>query len=383
MDLYSMIKRENFFDLFFPTVKKYYKEVLNENIDIRFASSFKDCNCTIKPRLSVVTSLYPSRRAKSFFYTEWNIRNSFIKNIMAKLYVCFMTNSGSFFAEYRICLEPRSLFSKSMIIAPNNRTIRVFNYEKNVVGCICKEGFTDKFMKNQIRFRTTHNYDFILPVLSHGERWFTEIILKGHPLARVTNNKKFSFGFSEAIKCIKQIASDSLEYVQSYEYCEILIKKLDKYRVDAVKKKHINTEKNLKNIVDYAFSLIHEFPDIPVPIADSHGDLQTGNIWLDNGNKIWLYDWETADKRSIWYDFLVLKYSLRRTDGWKNMLEKLSIKDIQGYILDSYPSISVIKGFVLLEDLVFYFEDMLELPGTYGNMIFDDFIFRTSCFICN
>lgn len=377
MDLYSMIKRESFFELFFPTVKKYFKEVLNEEIEIGFAESTRECNCVIKPKLSVVSSVHPTNRAKSFFYSEWNIRNSFLKNLAAKLYVWLMTNSGKVFAEYRIIFRPESAFSNDYIIAPNNRTIRVFDYQKSVVGCICKEGFTDKFMKAQIKFRTEHDYDFVLKLLDYGDRWFTEPIMKGHPLARVTDESLFRKGLYEATECIRVVAKESLLYCSSYDYCKELTKRIDEYLVQAVHNKGIETENEIQIIIKKAIELIYTSPDIQIPLSDSHGDLQTGNIWMDEDQKIWIYDWETADVRSIWYDLLVLKFSLRRANGWAEMLKNLTSNDIANYIIEKEIPLPVIKGVVMLEDLIFYFEDMLELPDTWGNKIFDAFVLRT------
>ena len=37
-----------------------------------------------------------------------------------------------------------------------------FDYNSDIVGCIIKNGFTDKYFSNQIRFREKYKYDFIL-----------------------------------------------------------------------------------------------------------------------------------------------------------------------------------------------------------------------------
>ena len=111
----------------------------------------------------------------------------------------------------------------------------------------------------------------------------------------------------------------------------------------------------------------------------SHGDFQGGNIWVDQTGKTWLYDWETAGRRSVWYDSAVLLFSLRRAYGWKTLLdEKLptqicSCDPVKDRTAEDYETI---KHIVLLEDIVFYLEDMLELPQDWGAKIYDDFAQR-------
>lgn len=381
MDLYSMVKRENFFELFFPTVKKYFKEVLHEDIEIAFAANKEECNCVIKPKLSVVTSIHPTSRAKEFFYSEWNIRNSRIKNLLIKLYIWLMTNSGRVFAEYKIAFKPGSTFSDDYVIAPNNRTIRIFDYQKNIVGCICKDGFTDKYMKNQIKFRSLHDYEFILKMNDYGERWFVEPVMKGHPLARVADDNLYEKGITKTIENIRRIAKDSLQQTELYAYYDSLADKIERYLQLAIEKKGIKTVDNVNKLIKSAYDLVHSEPDTHIFLSDSHGDLQTGNIWLDENNKIWIYDWETAGTRSVWYDPLVLKFSLRRANGWAEFLQNFTEGDLREYLdsISAAPvSPAIIKGIVMLEDIIFYFEDMLELPQTWGNNIFDEFILRLS-----
>ena len=88
MDLASMLQREDFFPLFFATVKKYYKEVFGQDVEIDFAEK-KDCNLVIKPVLSAATAPRMSPAARGFFYSEWNVRNSLFKYLAATAGVTF------------------------------------------------------------------------------------------------------------------------------------------------------------------------------------------------------------------------------------------------------------------------------------------------------
>ena len=379
MDLASMLEREDFFPSFFSTVQKYYKEAMNTEISFSFASTKKESNMVIKPRLSAVSSIHMSRKAREFYYSEWNIRNSILKYLIVKAYVFFMTRTGRCLSQFQFEMIPKVDNFNDIVIAPNNRSIRFFDYRENTVGCMIKEGFTDKFFRNQIEFRKHNHYEFMLPLTKYGEDWFQEPIMHGHPLARVRKEKIYRSAITEAINDIMILAGDSLEYKDCSEYVNQLKGKLMNMLGTAILKKDIKLALESEKIIEYAAqeALIFEKP---IPLVMSHGDFQTGNIWVDKAEKVWIYDWETVAKRSIWYDTSVLQYSLRRVYGWKDFMElsEFSFPQMDVYVDGSYGSDKIrgIKGIVMLEDLCFYLEDMLELPEKWGSELFDAFINR-------
>lgn len=379
MDLASMLEREDFFSSFFPTVEKYFSEALNIDITFSFAANRKNCNMVIKPRLSAASSINISEKAREFYYSEWNIRNSLLKNFIAKAYVFFMTRTRGAFSQFRFTLMPEPDNIRDIIIAPNNRSVRIFDYRNDVVGCVIKEGFTDKFFRNQITFRKTYCYDFILPILSYGNDWFQEAIMHGHPLARITNEGLYQKAIKVAINNMRLLAKDTLQYIDCYEYVLNLQQQILQMTNIAETKKKIIYATETYRIVEFAVREAMLFKKV-VPTVMSHGDFQSGNIWVDQQEKVWIYDWETAGRRSIWYDTSVLSYSLRRHYGWKELMDieapsNMTLCDIDysNYSSEQYRGI---KGIVLLEDLVFYLEDMLELPENWGVELFDAFIKR-------
>lgn len=379
MDLASMLEREDFFSSFFPSVEKYFREALKNDITFSFAANRKDCNMVIKPRLSAASSINMSKKAREFYYSEWNIRNSLLKYFIAKVYVFFMTRTRGIFSQFRFTIMPEPDNIRDIVIAPNNRSIRIFDYRNDVVGCVIKEGFTDKFFRNQITFRKNYCYDFILPILSCGDDWFQEVILHGHPLARITNEGLYQKAMNVAINNMRLLANDTLLYIDCNEYVLNLQQQIIQMTNVAETKKKIKYAKETHRIAEFAVREAMLFKK-DIPTVMSHGDFQSGNIWVDQQEKVWIYDWETAGRRSIWYDTSVINYSLRRHYGWKKLMDieapcnmTLCEIDYSNYSIEQYRGI---KGIVLLEDLVFYLEDMLELPENWGAALFDAFIKR-------
>lgn len=108
---------------------------------------------------------------------------------------------------------------------------------------------------------------------------------------------------------------------------------------------------DLKSLHKSLIAGISKLPEIVTTF--SHGDLQMGNIWIENKtNKVFIIDWESWGTRSSFYDKAALFNGLRPGDISK-YLNKEGIATEE-------------KAVVLLEDLVFQLEEYGSLPGQFG-----------------
>jgi len=381
MDLDSMLRREDFFNIFFGTVERYYKEVYKADVSLSFAGGRSGANLVIYPKLSAAVTRNMSGKARGFFYSEWNVRGSRLKNRLAKIYVGLMTRSRGLLAQYKLSFHPEAPLSRDIVIAPNNRSIRVFDYGSDTVGCMIKQGFTGRYFNNQLEFRLKHKYPFVLPPLSWGADWFVEPILHGHPLARITDQGLYNEGVRQAIGDLGAIARDTRRFLPSGEYVDSLRTELLAGLAAAKSRKRIGTSV-LEGIVR-KLAEPFEQSGLSVPLVTSHGDLQSGNIWVEDSGKVWVYDWETVGERSVWYDACTLLLCTRRAGGIEKLWNERKGGDNRGAILANddkadYTSdeIEQIIRLVLLEDIQFYLEDMLELPEDWGSEIFDRYVAR-------
>ena len=244
--------------------------------------------------------------------------------------------------------------------------------------CIIKSGFTNKYFNNQIDFRTNYSYDFLNPMLANGDGWFREKVLMGHPLVRTTDKELFEKGMGKALDYLKVLAKDTLEWVAVEPYVESMKEDAIRKTVLAKETKRIREVDAVLRLLDIAVQLARTITT-DIPTCTSHGDLQSGNIWVEPSGKTLVYDWETAGRRSVWYDSATLCYSLRRAYGWKLMIGDISVDNLVKCVPDGIEarmSRRGIIGVLLLEDLLFYLEDMLELPNEWGRESFDGFIAR-------
>lgn len=377
MGIDGMLEREDFYKILQDTIIDYYSRV--RHIDVRCSKEYFDGSEELRLFFwgSMVCRPKKPKGAKGHLKAELNIRGSLWKYLAGKVMVYYMMYTKTKYSPGCIYLT-KNVLGYNELISPQNRSIRFYNYDKSTVDCIIKKGFTDKYFNNQIAFRKKYKYDFMVPMIDSGEGWFREPILKGHPLARVTGKGKYQKGIDTAVQYIQRLANDTLEYTSSQEYIQGLLAKARLLTEQAKQKKNISTYDKCTAILDFVEKGL-SFVSMEIPTCMSHGDFQTGNIWVDNDGKVLLYDWETAGRRSVWYDGATLLYSLRRIYGWEqfftnpNPVHSLVCDPNKNRTTEEYESI---KRMVLLEDYLFLIEDMMELPETWGGDVFDDNINR-------
>lgn len=382
MGIEEMIKREDFYKILQETLVDYYSRVRHQIVRCS-CDPFEDGE---ELRVFSVGSLVCRSRkpsgARTFLIAELNVRSSAWKYVAGKVLVHYMMMTHTAFSPGRIFLTKDSL-GKNEIISPQNRSVRVYNYDKSVVDCIIKKGFTDKYFNNQIDFRKNYNYDFMVPLVDSGEGWFREPILKGHPLARVTGKNRYQKGLDEAIKDIQILSEDTLELIPCQEYVSPLLDKAKQMAQQAKQNKEISSYDLCVALIDFVENGLKGV-SMQIPTCISHGDFQTGNIWMNKDGKVLIYDWETAGRRSVWYDCTTLLYSLRRDFGWDQFMkeDQPSLSLICDPIKNrSHEEFECIKIIVLLEDFLFLIEDMMELPSDWGKNVFDKKIERMSSII--
>lgn len=377
MRLAEMVLRENFYQILQNTVEDYFCRVHGKNVSFTYKKTDATEKMIVNGKLGFIVRFPAPSGLRKFLLSEYNVRGSKLKYIAGKA-VALAVGTLPQIGKLRNAYITKGALDKDIFISPQNRSVRFFNYKAMTVDCIIKSGFTDKYFNNQLDFREKYQYDFMLPLLDSGDGWFREPILMGHPLARVTDEVVYQKGTCDALSYIGRLAAETLTYEKMRAYIGSLEEKIYRLLVQAHARKHIASLEITKRIVDLAIHWSSAAPE-QIPLCMSHGDFQGGNIWVDVKGKTWIYDWETVGQRSIWYDSAVLNYSLRRNYGWKNLLEDTEPKAVLSCDLEkerSLESYQGIKGILVLEDILFYLEDMLELPENWGAELYDAFILR-------
>ena len=248
-----------------------------------------------------------------------------------------------------------------MLIYPCNRKFRIFDFKKNVVSVVVKSGFSNHCLLREISFRNENrNCEFILPIIGSNEISYSERIIDGVPLARLQGDIESKK--SEALKKWVDYSDATKETVSSDQYADNLTEQFKKLRAEIVNlKKEIDYEV-LDKVSEKLFNKMRS-TNKSIDLILSHGDLQEGNIWIENKTeKIYIIDWESVMKRSIWYDEAVLYYNLRNAD---TLFEKSDLNEINWITITA-------------EELIYRMDELTELPANYGADNFVTFINKLS-----
>lgn len=377
MDIKTMLKREEFYHVFKQTYELYINNHKGKMIDIIYSDNRLKGEYVCYERLNVITRRFPPKEHIRYALSEYNIRGSFIKYIVAKIWVLLSFASLGLVSGKTFNIKGMDKHNNYMIW-PCNRSIRIFNFEQGTVTSVVKEGFPTVYFENSITFRTKNSYDFIPPLLEYGNYWFKELILPGKALARVCNERLYSESISKVLGSMKELAKDTTKWVNVLEYAKHLELDIDnKVRV-VEKNKKIKTAQLVKELAKNSLAWVRKSSG-EIPIALTHGDLQTGNIWVDDtSNKVYIIDWETNSYRSIWYDAATLLCSLRRKNGLINMVitrnELITKQNILINDKSLHYEMDMVVGIIILENMIFYLDDILALPQNYRGEGFDSVI---------
>jgi len=375
MGIKDMLVREDFYNILRDTIIGYARMFLHKEIQCEY-EPFEGADAwRINSELGFVSRTPSPKGLRTYMKSEFNVRGSWLKNLIGTIGVDVIT-TFPFIGTSRMIYISKGAFNPAVFIIPQNRSIRFYNYKTMTVDCIVKAGFTSKYFDNQAAFREKYHYGFLNPMLEHGEGWFREPVLTGHPLARTTDPELFEKGNAKALHFLKTIARDTLEWIPAKPYFKSLKDDALKKIQLALEKKGIKEAIAANNLIEVAEALVKNV-NAMIPTCMSHGDFQSGNIWVEPLGKTLIYDWETAGRRSVWYDSATLSYSLRRAAGWASLLNDATGNGLFLCVPDGIKkelNVKEIMGILLLEDILFYLDDMLELPKEWGFEDFDSFI---------
>lgn len=344
MKISYMLKREDFYKINEQTLQSFFKGQDN-----------KETTLFIYPHLNAIIKRIPSKEVKQYIYTEYSVTGSLLKKLFVWGYTRLCLNTLGLFSARKIKIPAE--ISSHVLIYPCNRKFRIFDFKENTVSVITKSGFSNKSLQNEIEFRTKCKpCNFILPIESYTDKTYTELIINGIPLARLCEGRDLLE--QKALKLWHAYSADSKQTLKVSQYALILQKQIVEFTDKITSAKPcVNIEKTL-GVVNNCLSFLKS-SDIEVEIIQSHGDLQRGNIWIENKTgQIYIIDWESVQQRSIWYDEAVLYDDIRKTNCFD---EFTKVKDIRHTV-------------VILEEIIYRMNELCELPFDYGTNDFNFFI---------
>lgn len=376
MTILEMFEREDIYKILEVTLKKYYQNVHNVKVDVEVRKKHLFQKMVIYPRLGIVVPLFPSWAVIKRTYISFDVQNNLPKKLFAWTYItlCFLTLG--LLADASLYVSDRSVYSKETVIIPSNRKIRIYEYGKGYVDSILKEGFNDFYFNNEVEVRRQPKYDFILGLLDCGPRWYREKLLRGRCLVRCSG-KEYQAYLNQTVSALKAFYKEYRGDFPARQYVEKLIPDFEKKIAEIEKEKNIHCGDKLRSVLN-RMQRICELEDVRIPLTLTHGDLQTGNIYIDEEyKKLYIIDWETVKQKSVWYDAATVMCSIRRANKFSEMINNRFDKSVQEklFVFDNqqFHNINLVAAILVLEEMEFFLDEIVDLPGNMGTEIIERF----------
>lgn len=376
MTILEMFEREDIYKILEMTLREYYQKVYNVKVDVEVRKKHLFQKLVIYPRLGVVVPLFPSWAVIKRTYISFDVQNDLPKKLFAWAYItlCFLT--FGLLADASLYVSDKSVYSKDTVIIPSNRKIRIYEYEKGYVDSILKDGFNDFYFNNEIEVRKQSKYDFILGLLDYGPRWYREKLLRGRCLVRCSGEEYETY-LSQTICNLEALYKEYRIDVPAKQYVEQLISDYERKIMEIEEKKHVQCGDKLRSVLG-KMQEVSERSDESIPLTLTHGDLQTGNIYIDEENrKLYIIDWETVKQKSVWYDAATIMCSTRRVNRFSKMINDRFDKTVQEklFVFDKQPvhNMNLIAAILILEEMGFFLDEIVDLPNEMGSEIIERF----------
>ncbi|MBO5060342.1 MAG: phosphotransferase [Clostridia bacterium] len=347
MKISYMMKRESFYKINEKTLMKF------------FPKSNEKSRLYIYPELNAIIRKRPAGEVKKYLYTEFHVKSAWYKRLLVWFYTRICLNTFGLLSSKRIDIDAN--ISEDILIYPCNRKYRIFDFSKETVSVVVKYGFPNHCLKREIDFRVNNSdCEFISPIVEHSDFCYTEKIIKGVPLARISKN--YDELKRDALKIWSDFAAKTKKTVSSQEYAKTLSEQAEKLKQRIKKKdKKIDFEL-LEDVFEKLLGKLSKSGE-SVDVMLSHGDLQEGNIWIeDDTNKIYIIDWESVLERSAWYDNAVLYDGIRNGANFCKFCTTHSLEHVT----------------VAAEEVIYRMDELCELPEDYGTDDFNNFIKKLS-----
>lgn len=370
MTIYQLFEREDIYSIIESTLKEYYSDVHGINAEVRLSKDKFRNSFVVYPRIGVIISRVPTWEVMKHVYADFNVQGSVLRKIAAWGYITLCWCTFGLLGSRSLYVSNKKALHRNISIMACNRKIRIFDFKNRYVDAILKVGYHDNYFKNEIKARTTLNYSFIPGIEKIGSRWYREKVLDGSGLVRTAPGKYEKY-CNEVISDIRQLYADYGSKISAEEYALRLSEALSKGINQLQKEKGANDVSYLECIKSKALNVLRA-EDMSIPITLSHGDLQTGNIIIDEKiDKVTIYDWETFGERSVWFDCSrLLLYSVRK-EKFIHMVNHYEDKDVKDSILllDSNKNRNMKQVMVILtlEDMKYWIDEIVDLPGEIGS----------------
>lgn len=281
---------------------------------------------------------------------------------------------AAWLAQAHVHVTPSVPDTRQKLIVPGSAKMRILDHVDGTVDVILKEGFDKQVISNELKARSlASEYGIPTPQIfeSDVERgWLREVYVLGTPINRLGDRSLAEKTAESLLVRLREMSNATEELIPIESYIKDLVQRIYD-AIDDFSHRLGEREGHLRELVErlstWSSQLARGCGMKMIPIAQTHGDFQPANI-LQNGERLWLIDWERAGKRIAPYDALVFALRSRSPRGLSGRLMRFVQGENysnEGFFISTDRSINwrdkqcrvLIAGLFFLEELLFHCEE--------------------------
>lgn len=346
MKISLLIEREPFPAIFEETMASYFFEVSGAISSVtwrkRTASErvFPGRNCNdwlCNPLVNAV--FHPSASAEVVaLLRHWYGRGgSLARTIMQQGYVRAATSpiARGMVSPYAITIDPCPAQAAHCLIAGGNTRLRLFDFKSGEATTILKSRFDPAFVRADLEVRNAHPWLPAPPILRvlDGGRAYAEPIISAPTAAALQDQTKRDATWEQVLQACSRLGEETRAQSLVSVYLRELADDCRSYAVPLARRNQALSSvlERWLQLIESEASRLDAGRDFDIATGCSHGDLAPENVLID-GEKVYLIDWESTNRRVLGYDTITLALASRReTRGlWRRARDVAMGKRSQG-----------------------------------------------------
>lgn len=360
MRITEMQRREPFAEILIETLSQGWSAQYGHDVRVIPADQDEGDLWLMQPLLSACYRLPLSSQTRSFLHdgfrhtpVVWRQPAQWVLGtVLASAYGLKRWSQPAF----RVVQAPPEI--DSLLVVPGNQRLRVFDFARQKCRVFLKVGFETRTLQREIELRGGDRPGPFPRLTQWGAdgTWFEEPLLDAYALPRCPPGWDRKGLEQRAWDLLDDWLKETTQTIDVEPHVGALLDTLDNDLVEVEIRLQFAQGAQVRR---WAQALAeHCRPLEHIPVAETHGDFQPGNILVNKVDRqVWLTDWEHSQRRYRWYDAFVYQYKTRSPVGLAGRL----LAGRQSAALRSSGWLSVVTreytsalALCLLEDLCWY-----------------------------